>query len=107
MVGGVKEAVNTIPRVKEIIRLGQIQGFKNQADTTKNLLMNAYKIGSKKVAKGQKLQDIIRIANETKGLRNIVNLEKAVSNMGKGTTSNRSWLSSISKGARIPSATEL
>lgn len=97
-VGGTKEAIKTIPRVKEIINLGRIQGFKNQADTTKNLLMNAYKIGSKKVAKGQKLQDIIRIANETKGIRNLVNLEKAIGNMSKGTSGSRSWIQSISKG---------
>lgn len=97
-VGGVKEAVKTIPRVREIINLGRIQGFKNQADTTKNLLMNAYKIGSRKVAKGQKLKDIMRIAEETKGIRNLVNLEKAIGNMAKGTRDSRSWIQSISKG---------
>ncbi len=97
-VGGIKEIPKQLPPASAIIAMGKSAGIKTTADRLKTVISGAYKLGAGKAQKKQAVDMIAKIAQKTKGVRNLNEMNSALGQVKANTQAERSILQSIKKG---------
>lgn len=96
--GGVKEIPKQLPPASAIIAMGKAAGIKTTSDRLKTVISGAYKLGAGKAQKKQAAELIAKLAEQTKGARNLKDMSNALNTVKTSTEADRSILQSIKKG---------